>query len=76
MKRKVYHVVRREGAWHVRRAGAKRSGSVHQTKISAIVRAKFLARAGRALGQVRVHGKDGRLQVEWTYGRDPERKRG
>lgn len=37
--------------------------------------AKSVHRAG-GRAQVVIHGKDGRIKTEWTYGDDPERSRG
>lgn len=37
--------------------------------------AKTCHRAGY-LGQVVVHGKNGKIQTEWTYGADPKRSKG
>jgi hypothetical protein len=70
MSRKTYHVTPIDGAWRVKLAGAKRADSVHGKKSAAISRAKTLAKAAK-LGQVKVHGKNGEIQTEYTYGADP-----
>lgn len=44
-------------------------------KECAIARAKELARKA-GLGQVVVHGEDGKIQTEYTYGRDPNPPKG
>jgi hypothetical protein len=41
----------------------------------AIAGAKALAKRS-GLGQVRVHGGDGDIEAEYTYGEDPRRTRG
>jgi Uncharacterized protein conserved in bacteria (DUF2188) len=75
MDRKVYHVTPIGEVWGVRRARRKRSDSIHFFKTEAIARAKRLARAA-PLGQVKVHGRNGRIQLEFTYREDPPRTRG
>jgi hypothetical protein len=75
MVRKVYHVTPVGDVWGVRRARRKRADSIHFFKTDAIARAKRLARAA-SLGQVKVHGRNGRLQTEFTYREDPRSTRG
>jgi uncharacterized protein DUF2188 len=70
MSRKTYHVTPINDAWRVKLAGAKRADSVHAKKSAALSRAKALAKAAK-LGQVKVHGKNGEIQTEYTYGADP-----
>ena len=75
MNRKTYHVTPAGERWRVKRAGAGRADSLHGTKADAIHRAKTLA--GRAvLGQVTVHRRDGKIQTEYTFGKDPRRSPG
>jgi hypothetical protein len=45
-----------------------------KTKDEAVRRARELAKA-QELGQVKIHGTDGRIEREYTYGNDP-RSRG
>ena len=75
MSRKVYHVAPVGDAWGVRRARRIRADSVHLFKADAVARAKRLAKAA-PLGQVKVHGRNGRIQLEFTYREDPRRSRG
>ena len=75
MVRKVYHVTPVGEAWGVRRARRKRADSIYFIKTDAIARAKRLARAA-PLGQVKVHGRNGRIQTEFTYREDPRSTRG
>jgi len=70
-KRTTYHVAPgKQGGWQVKREGATRASSVSDTKAEAETRARDLARS-HELGQVKIHGQDGRIQEEHTYGRDP-----
>ena len=71
MARKVVHVVpNKDGAWNVKTEGASRAGSTHAKKSDAVDRAKEQAKAAPT-GQVKIHGKDGKIQTEHTYGKDP-----
>jgi len=70
-RRKTYHVIPRPGGgWNVKEESASRVSSSHDTKAEAITRAKELAKK-QALGQVIIHKKDGTIQTEYTYGKDP-----
>jgi uncharacterized protein YdaT len=72
-KRKVVHVVpNSDGNWAVKSEHADRASSIHDLKDEAIARAKELAK-GAPLGQVKIHKKDGTIQTEYTYGKDPEK---
>lgn len=75
MVRKIYHVIPAGDGWRVKRIGARRADSMHGRKADAVARARVLAK-GTVLRQVRVHGENGRIQAEYTYGRDPRRSRG
>lgn len=76
MKRKIYHVVKRSDDWQVRRPGARRATSCHATKRSAVAWAHERLSSGAHSAQLIIHGQDGRIQTEWTYGADPAWKRG
>ena len=76
MKRKVFHVVPLAGIWLVRRPRARRAESGFVRKTCAITRAQALAKRCTTPSQVIVHRKNGRIQTEWTYGKDPRRTRG
>jgi uncharacterized protein YdaT len=73
--RKTYHVTPNDEGWNVKAENASRASSSHDTKAGAIDRAKELAKA-QPLGQVVIHGQDGRIQTEYTYGKDPYPPRG
>jgi uncharacterized protein YdaT len=69
--RKTYHVTHDdEGGWRVKSEGASRASSTHENKAEAVQSAKDLAKA-QPLGQVVIHGKDGKIQTEHTYHKDP-----
>lgn len=71
MSRKVYHVTPAgDGDWKVKREGASRADSVHEGKADAVDRAKDLAKEA-SLGQIIIHGQDGKIKTEHTYGKDP-----
>lgn len=70
-KREVYHVVPNSSAekWLV----TQENGSYrteHDTKDEAVQEARKLAQKA-ALGQIKVHKKDGNMEYESTYGEDP-----
>lgn len=70
-KRKVYHVVpdTDSGSWKVKAEGGQRASSIHKTKAEAEQAARGLAK-GQPLGQIIIHGQDGKIQREYTYGKD------
>ena len=75
-KRKVYHVTTAEdGGWKVKAEDAQRASSTHEKKTEALSRAKELAKT-HELGQVVVHKKDGTIETEYTYGKDPDPPKG
>jgi hypothetical protein len=72
-KRKVLHVVPTGGgSWAVKKECANRASSIHDRKDEAIERGRELAKAA-PLGQLKIHKKDGTIQTEHTYGKDPEK---
>ena len=75
-KRRVYHVTPAgSGDWKVKEKGAERAVKILEDKADALNLAKDLAKNAE-LGQVVVHGKDGVIQTEHTYGKDPEKTPG
>jgi len=74
--RVVYHVVfdDRQNQWSVLKEGNQRATANFPLKPQAIEVARQHAKKHK-LGQVRIHGKDGKLQREYTYGQDPVRYR-
>lgn len=72
-ERQSYHVVPYVNGWQIRLAKADdESGALGawDHKDLALARAKELAKEA-GLGQVLVHGEDGKIQDEFTYGADP-----
>ena len=75
MARQSYHVVfgKKDATWKVKHSGKIiHTGS---TKTDVLSEAKNLAKKNE-LGQVVVHGKDGVIQTEYTYGKDPKKTKG
>jgi hypothetical protein len=58
------------GGWEVRNEGAWRVSRHYPDKAAAVETARRLAES-HGVGQVRIHGRDGRVQNDWTYGIDP-----
>jgi len=76
MQRAVFHVTPNEdGKWKVEQEGAGHHGVLYEDKAGAVRDAKELAQRGN-LGQVIIHGRDGRIQYENTYGNDPRNVKG
>lgn len=68
--KKNIHVTRRpDGDWQVKREGADRVSSVHDTQRAAEDAAKGTARRER--GEVFVHGRDGKIRDRDSFGNDP-----
>jgi hypothetical protein len=67
------HVVRMEdGRWAVKKPGAARASSVSHTQREAVAKARDTVRK-QGGGEVRIHGRDGRIRDSDTIkpGRDP-----
>lgn len=74
--RKVYHVVPNpKGGWLVKEQNNKNPSARTDRKPDAVKRAKELAKKAK-LGQVIVHKKNGQIQTEYTYGKDPKSTKG
>jgi hypothetical protein len=65
----VFHVTPHAGGWAINRVGAELPEAVVNLKKEALVVARGLAKTLPS-SQVVIHGKDGRIQDEWTYGDD------
>jgi hypothetical protein len=75
-KRRVYHVIPAgDGDWKVKERGAERAVKIFEDKSDALALAKEIAK-NSSLSQVVVHGKNGVIQTEYTYGQDPEKTEG
>lgn len=71
-KRDVYHVVQNGEDWSVKKQGNSRATSSYGTQKDAIQDAIQRAKDAN-LGQVKIHGTNGRIRTEYTYGEDPRR---
>lgn len=70
-KRSTYHVTKNKGGdWGVKKSGGQRSSGNFGKKSDAVQRGKELAKKG-PLGQIKIHGQDGKIQTEHTYRKDP-----
>jgi uncharacterized protein YdaT len=69
MSKKDIHVVKHDEGWAVRREGAERASSVHETKAEAMSQAREQGRRDHV--EVVEHGRDGRIQGSNSYGNDP-----
>lgn len=65
-----YHVLPDEGSWEVKRAGADRASSRHDTQADAIERARELARVNHV--EVVIHRPNGEIRDSDSYGNDPK----
>jgi hypothetical protein len=67
---------RRSGGWDTHpQSGSTGPRSHHLSKPPAVTAARRAAKAA-PLGQVKIQKQNGRLQTEYTYGRDPRRRKG
>jgi len=74
MGKKDYHVTQRDdGKWQVKREGADRSASVHDTQRQADKRAGELAK--ETGGERVTHGRDGKIRSKDSFGNDPSSRR-
>lgn len=72
---KTHHVVpNSKGGWDVKRGGADRASSHHDTKREAIDRGRTVSRNQGT--EFRVHNKDGRIASSDSHGGDPFPPRG
>lgn len=71
----THHVVpNSDGGWDVKRGGADRASSHHDTKREAVARAREISRRQRT--ELRIHNKDGRIADSDSHGNDPFPPRG
>jgi hemerythrin-like domain-containing protein len=68
----TYHVESADRGWKVLKEGAARASATFETKPDAVARGRELAK-GQSRGRLIVHGKDGRVQNEFTYEGHPRR---
>ena len=71
----THHVVSNaDGGWDVKRGGAKRASSHHETKADAVGHARELSRKQGT--ELRIHNRDGRIADSDSHGNDPFPPRG
>lgn len=58
-----------DGGWEVKRGGASRASSHHDTKQQAIDRGREISRNQST--ELRIHNKDGRISRSDSHGGDP-----
>ncbi|NMC35246.1 MAG: DUF2188 domain-containing protein [Veillonellaceae bacterium] len=69
-KERIHITQRPDGQWQGKREGAERASIVSSTQREANQRAIEIAKnSGKA--QVIIHGTDGKIREEHTYGSDP-----
>jgi hemerythrin superfamily protein len=74
-RRTTYHVTPDpQGGWRAAKEGASRALIRGDNKSEVVSRARQAARGQK--GQLLVHGRDGRIQEERTYGEDPRGSKG
>ncbi len=71
-RKKVWVSPDGDGGWNVKTQGAKRAVGNFEDKPDAVDRAKEIAKSA-PLGQVIIQKRDGEIQTEYTYGKDPEK---
>lgn len=69
MKRDYHVTPHPEGGWQVKREGAERASSRHETQGQAAEQAREQARRDRV--EVVIHRPDGRIRDSDSYGPDP-----
>ena len=68
-KKNSIHIVPSEKGWDVKRQGASRASRVTRTKDEAVKVGRDMAQ--KESGQLIIHKKDGKIQEERTYRKDP-----
>jgi hypothetical protein len=68
-KAKNLHVVPRNEGWIIRKEGASKASSVHETQREAVEAAREIARNQNS--ELIIHGRDGRIRDRDSYGSDP-----
>lgn len=67
---KTHHVVpNSDGGWDVKKGGASRASSHHDTKRDAIDRGREISRNQST--EFRIHNKDGKIARSDSHGNDP-----
>jgi len=63
------HVVPHPEGWAVKKGGAQRASSLHDTQKEAIQEARQISRNSGT--ELKIHGKDGRIRESDSHGNDP-----
>jgi len=69
MAKRDYHVVPKGNAWAVKRQGAERASSLHDTQRDAIQEGRRLAQAKQT--ELVIHRPNGQIRDSDSYGNDP-----
>ena len=69
-RKKVWVSPDGHGGWNAKTQGAQRAVGNYEDKADALDKAKEVAK-NASLGQVIVQGRNGKIQTEYTYGKDP-----
>lgn len=64
-----------KGGWDAKTQGSQRAAGNYADKAEALGKAKEVAK-NAPFGQVKVQRRDGKIQTEYTYGKDPRRTPG
>lgn len=71
----THHVVPDpEGGWNVKRGGAERATSHHETKREAIDEGRAVSRTQET--ELRIHNRDGKISSSDSHGGDPNPPKG
>jgi hypothetical protein len=74
-RKKVWVSPDGKGGWDTKTEGAQRAAGNYANKAEAVEKAKEVAK-NAPFGQVKVQGRGGKIQTEYTYGKDPRRTPG
>ena len=74
-RRRVYDVSPKGEKWAVKERGASRAVGIFDNKSDAVARAREVAK-NQPLAQVVIRKRDGSIQTEHTYGKDPHPPKG
>ncbi len=74
MSKPGQHVVPNAGKWSVKKAGASKASSTHNTQADAIKTATKVAQNQKT--EVYIHGRDGRIRERNSFGNDPHPPKG
>ena len=70
--RQKYRVLPSGDDWMVKKDGNEKASILTDTKQEAIEKGRELAQKAE-LGQLFIHKRNGVIQTEWTYGKDPRK---